>query len=188
MLHYVLFKLKPELTVDAMEMLYRETYARLGETMLEVLGTSFLRNCIVRDSNMDVMITVRLRSRAALAGYLQHPLHLKFIEGTCDYVVQRVSFDWSEEEDQMINGILLNTADNVVTVTQDISPGETVVYSDGGALLEVVAAQAVPQFHKISTADIARGADVIKYGERIGYATQDIARGSHVHTQNMDNQ
>lgn len=48
---------------------------------------------------MDVMITVHLKSRETLSQYLQHPLHLKFIESTHDYVAQRVSFDWAGEEE-----------------------------------------------------------------------------------------
>ena len=99
MFHYVLFQLKPELTADVMESLYECTYARLKETLPGVIGTFFRRNCILRECNMDVMITVHLKSRETLSQYLQHPLHLKFIESTHDYVAQRVSFDWAGEEE-----------------------------------------------------------------------------------------
>ena len=39
--------------------------------------------------------------------------------------------------------------------------------------------------HKYARADILCGQDIIKYGEAIGYATQDIKKGEHVHTHNM---
>jgi altronate hydrolase len=39
--------------------------------------------------------------------------------------------------------------------------------------------------HKYARCDIAKGSDVIKYGEAIGYATSDIKKGEHVHTHNL---
>ena len=39
--------------------------------------------------------------------------------------------------------------------------------------------------HKYARVDIPCGADVIKYGQPIGYATADIKKGEHVHTHNL---
>ncbi len=39
--------------------------------------------------------------------------------------------------------------------------------------------------HKIATADIAAGENIIKYGYPIGHATVDIKSGEHVHTHNV---
>ena len=39
--------------------------------------------------------------------------------------------------------------------------------------------------HKFALTDIAKGEKVIKYGMPIGYATEDIAKGAHVHTHNV---
>ena len=39
--------------------------------------------------------------------------------------------------------------------------------------------------HKYARCDIKAGDDIIKYGEAIGYATQDIKKGEHVHTHNV---
>lgn len=88
----------------------------------------------------------------------------------------------------MINGILLHKADNVVTVTQAIEKGGTVVYLEDRVLRSTEAVEPIPEFHKIAIQDIACGADVVKYGERIGYASKAILCGQHVHTQNVDNQ
>ena len=88
----------------------------------------------------------------------------------------------------MMNGILLNDLDNVVTVTGDISTGEAVCYIRGGKTCKITAVEHIPQFHKISVTDIEKGSDVMKYGERIGYATKNISQGQHVHTHNVDNQ
>ena len=39
--------------------------------------------------------------------------------------------------------------------------------------------------HKYALRDIAKGEDVIKYGNPIGHATEDIKKDEHVHTHNM---
>jgi len=39
--------------------------------------------------------------------------------------------------------------------------------------------------HKIALVDIEKGADIIKYGYSIGYATEDIKKGDSVHSHNM---
>ena len=41
-----------------------------------------------------------------------------------------------------------------------------------------------PAGHKIARTAIAPGAAVIKYGQIIGYATEGIAAGAHVHSHN----
>ena len=39
--------------------------------------------------------------------------------------------------------------------------------------------------HKYATKDILKGENVIKYGNPIGHATEDIRKGDHVHTHNL---
>ena len=39
--------------------------------------------------------------------------------------------------------------------------------------------------HKIAVCDISKGADIIKYGYPIGYATESIKKGDAVHSHNM---
>ncbi len=39
--------------------------------------------------------------------------------------------------------------------------------------------------HKYAVCDIKRGENIIKYGNPIGHATEDIAKGDHVHVHNM---
>lgn len=85
-----------------------------------------------------------------------------------------------------MNAILLHKMDNVVTVTETVPAGGAAVYFLDGIEKKEIAVQEIPQFHKIALSPIARGEAVIKYGETIGYATRDILRGQHVHTQNMD--
>ena len=39
--------------------------------------------------------------------------------------------------------------------------------------------------HKYALCDISKGENVIKYGNPIGHATEDIKKGEHIHTHNM---
>ena len=39
--------------------------------------------------------------------------------------------------------------------------------------------------HKYALRDIAAGENIIKYGNPIGHATQDIHKGDHVHSHNV---
>ncbi len=75
--------------------------------------------------------------------------------------------------------IRLHPADNVIIALKDLSAG-TVVPE-----LSAPLAQAVPRGHKIATTPIHAGAQVIRYGQIIGDATQDIVAGAHIHTHNL---
>jgi altronate hydrolase len=74
--------------------------------------------------------------------------------------------------------IRLNAADNVVVARSAIEAGATVP-GEG-----VSAADPIPAGHKLATAAIKAGDAVRKYNQIIGFASADIAPGSHVHTQN----
>lgn len=43
----------------------------------------------------------------------------------------------------------------------------------------------VPEGHKVAIKDIKKGEDIIKYGQVIGVANEDIKEGSHVHSHNI---
>ncbi|SMX41635.1 UxaA family hydrolase [Maliponia aquimaris] len=70
--------------------------------------------------------------------------------------------------------VRLSDADNVVTAVTPLQIGQ-----EG-------ATQMIPRGHKLATQDIPMGAPVIKYAQVIGYAAEDIAAGSHVHTHNLE--
>ncbi len=80
----------------------------------------------------------------------------------------------------MAEGIIrLHPVDNVVIALSDLRAGSAVPGLD----TPVIAA--VPRGHKIAAKAIARGAQVIRYGQIIGQATEDIAAGAHVHSHNL---
>jgi galactarate dehydratase len=75
--------------------------------------------------------------------------------------------------------IRLNAADNVVVARIRIMPGQTADVA--GVQPRVM----IPQGHKMASNPIAAGAPVVKYGQIIGFASQDIAAGDHVHLHNL---
>ena len=87
----------------------------------------------------------------------------------------------------MAHAIKVHLADIVATVIQPVQAGETVTWSQpDGQLGQLTAAEQLPCYHKLALQPIAKGEQVIKYGQVIGIATQDIPQGGWVHTHNID--
>ena len=77
--------------------------------------------------------------------------------------------------------IRLHPDDEVVIARTALEAGTRLRRDDG----EVVVSQAVPAGHKVALRAIAAGAPVHRYGQVIGFATQPIQPGEHVHTHNL---
>ncbi len=75
----------------------------------------------------------------------------------------------------------ISREDDVAVALGDLEPGATATID--GTPLEIT--QSIPRGHKVALRDIAAGETVHKLGWPIGRATHNIARGSHVHTQNL---
>lgn len=82
--------------------------------------------------------------------------------------------------------VIANPKDNVATVVAEIEVGEKVLANMGENIVEVIANQEIPFGHKISLSKIAKGEDVVKYGEVIGMSTQEIKVGDYVHAHNVE--
>ena len=74
----------------------------------------------------------------------------------------------------------LNPADDVVIACREIEAG-TSLLQEG-----VVAKERIPSGHKIATRAIAKDQPVRRYDQVIGFATQPIAAGAHVHVHNLE--
>jgi len=87
----------------------------------------------------------------------------------------------------MKRAIMINSQDNTAIAFNDIQAGENVsiVTASGEVIREIAAEQAIPFGHKIALETISQGENVLKYGEVIGIATQQISKGSHVHIHNV---
>lgn len=82
--------------------------------------------------------------------------------------------------------IVMEAADNVATVMQDIEPLTEVELPLAGDRLTVRVTERIRFGHKFAIRDIKKGDRIVKYGEPIGIATQDIRIGQHVHVHNLE--
>ena len=78
----------------------------------------------------------------------------------------------------MFNIIKLNAKDNIAVAPMNIPLGSK-INSNLNAQNEI------PFGHKISLVDINKDELIYKYGQIIGIATNDIKKGSHVHSHNI---
>ena len=85
----------------------------------------------------------------------------------------------------MQNFLKINDKDNVVVALVPISQGEEILVEWDGRKKTVTAGQDIPAGHKMAICDIKKGGEVIKYGYRIGNATEDIKEGEWIHTHNI---
>jgi hypothetical protein len=72
--------------------------------------------------------------------------------------------------------------DNVATL---LDGGSGLVAVFGASAQEVGLRQPIERGHKVALRDIPAGAAVLKYGVRIGHATQPIQAGDWVHLHNL---
>src|SRR5689334_17527127 len=78
--------------------------------------------------------------------------------------------------------IVLKPEDDVAVAKAPLDRGAA--FEDGGTIVE--ARQDIKPGHKIARRAVRRGDPVRRYGQVIGFATQDIAVGDHVHSHNLD--
>ena len=77
--------------------------------------------------------------------------------------------------------ILLNTSDDVAVARKTIPAGQRLITDEG----PLTSTTDIRMGHKISMRAIRPDAPVLKYGQIIGFATQAIRPGEHVHTHNL---
>lgn len=87
----------------------------------------------------------------------------------------------------MKRAMRINPDDNTATALNDIDAGENIsLVSKSGPVGEMTAKQSAPFGHKLAVVDIKKGDKILKYGEVIGLATQQISKGDYVHTHNVE--
>jgi len=74
----------------------------------------------------------------------------------------------------------LNPADDVVIACRELESGTNLMQE------KVVVRERIPAGHKVATRAIAAGEPVRRYNQVIGFATQAIAAGAHVHVHNLE--
>ena len=84
-----------------------------------------------------------------------------------------------------LDAIVIAESDNVAVCLHDIESGAEASIRRAKDNIVVTATDPVPRGHKLAVRDIAEGESVLKYGEVIGKASQNIGAGNHVHVHNV---
>ena len=79
----------------------------------------------------------------------------------------------------------MHDTDNVAVCIRELKQGESLRIQRNDREIKLTVKETIPLGHKIALGTIYRGKPIIKYGEIIGEATRNIARGQHVHTHNV---
>ena len=74
----------------------------------------------------------------------------------------------------------LNPADDVVIACRELERGTNLLQEN------VVCLERIPAGHKVATRAVAKGEPVRRYSQIIGFASQPIAAGAHVHVHNLE--
>ena len=82
----------------------------------------------------------------------------------------------------MTKAILLDEKDNVATCTSAAKKDDTIKILGGR---EISCVEDIPIWHKVALRPIGKGEKIFKYGEIIGEASVDIARGGWVSHENI---
>ena len=91
-----------------------------------------------------------------------------------------------KEELYMQNAMIIDPKDNVAVAIEPIAAGDTVTYLKEGKTVSLKATEDITIYHKLATRAIEKGEPVVKYGEHIGVATEQIPEGAHVHVHNVE--
>ncbi len=83
------------------------------------------------------------------------------------------------------NALRLASNDDVAVATAPLQPGTVVQFGQDQDHCGVTARDEIPTGHKVALAEIAVGAQILKYGQSIGLATCVIQAGEHVHSHNV---
>lgn len=87
----------------------------------------------------------------------------------------------------MVHFLVHKPIDHVGVAVRDLRKGETAIGRclETNAEYKITVLEDIPLGHKIALRNISKGEHVIEYGEKIGYALQDIPQGCHVHVHNL---
>jgi len=81
--------------------------------------------------------------------------------------------------------VVIDRSDNVATALVPLPAGAEVEADLNGGILRVAVRDDIPFCHKFALYPIKKGQSVIKYGQEIGTALEDIERGGYVHIHNV---
>ncbi len=84
--------------------------------------------------------------------------------------------------------LVIDPRDNVAVALEELAAGQRCTVRVGEVFQQVELLEKIPFGHKFALRQIAKGENVLKYGEVIGEATADIEVGAWVHVHNVVSQ
>jgi len=95
MKHFVLMRFDSGYLNDALfEEICRDFGSLQPALPEQIRSIAVHRNCVERDTNMELMVEFDLASPEALNVYLKHPIHLSLMERLIPHITSRCSFDY----------------------------------------------------------------------------------------------
>ncbi|MDF2680152.1 MAG: hypothetical protein K0R47_1342 [Brevibacillus sp.] len=82
--------------------------------------------------------------------------------------------------------VMMKPQDKVAVALEVIPAGVAVTVACEDRTIEVMLHDPIDFGHKFAVVAIGQGEDILKYGEVIGVATQEIKPGEHVHIHNLE--
>lgn len=83
----------------------------------------------------------------------------------------------------MRSALLLHSLDNVAIALSDLHSKE-VIQIQGKPSQTIELMNPIPRMHKIALNHIAQGQPILRYGQPIGFASESIQAGEHIHSHN----
>lgn len=102
--------------------------------------------------------------------------------GTLANPVRRIDSEWAPVFAGGTRVLQIDPRDTVAVALGALDEGQEIVVAGSALTIR----DAIPFGHKVAIKPMKTGDWVIKYGERIGMATRDIAVGQHVHVHNVE--
>jgi altronate dehydratase small subunit len=88
--------------------------------------------------------------------------------------------------DKNYNAVMIKPMDNVATALEYIPANAIVTLTCQDKKVSVIVQKEIEFGHKFAISLITKEANIVKYGDVIGRAIQDIEPGEHVHTHNIE--
>lgn len=86
----------------------------------------------------------------------------------------------------MTNSVIIEATDNVAVAIEELKSGiDACFLMPDGSVKNVEILENIPVYHKFAIQNILLDNPIIKYGEHIGFAANDIKIGQHVHVHNV---
>jgi altronate dehydratase small subunit len=82
--------------------------------------------------------------------------------------------------------LVMNAADNVATALEEIDPQTEITLQIREEKVVIRVTEKIRFGHKFAIRAIPRGEFIVKYGDPIGVATENIVAGRHVHVHNLE--